>query len=40
MMQPVVMDWKLIKSSHRCPDNGAKVNLNDCSISKIRVQRN
>ena len=27
------------KSSHRCPDNGAKVNLNDCSISKNKGSR-
>ena len=25
---------KVNKTSHRCPDNGAKVDLNDCSISK------
>ena len=30
---------KVDKSSQRCPDNGAKVNLNDCSISKNKGSR-
>ena len=28
---------KVNQISHRCPDNGAKVDLNDCSISKDKT---